>query len=175
MKPNFWFVAGTLFCLAASVAYADEATKAAKVEEFFKLAKMDEMLRQTMDLTMRQVKTGVLQQMMDVKLPPDQETALGEFQDKVARIMSDALGWEKLKPAYVKLFAEAYSEAELDDIIAFYRSPTGQAMVAKSPALMAKGSEIVQQRLATAMPELQALMRDFKAQSAQTTHPPEKK
>jgi hypothetical protein len=48
-------------------------------------------------------------------------------------------------------------------------------MVAKSPALMAKGSEIVQQRLATAMPELQALMRDFKAQSAQTTHPPEKK
>jgi hypothetical protein len=112
---------------------------------------------------------------MGVKLPPDQETALGEFQDKVARIVSDALAWEKLKPAYVKLFTEAYSEAELDDIIAFYRSPTGQSMVAKAPSLMAKASEIAQQRLATVMPELQALTRDFGAQAAKTTQPAEKK
>jgi hypothetical protein len=175
MKHKSLLAASALLCLAASVAYADEATKTAKVEEFLRLSKVDEKLRQGMDLAMRQVKAGVVQQIMGVKLPPDQETALGEFQDKVARIVSDALAWEKLKPAYVKLFTEAYSEAELDDIIAFYRSPTGQSMVAKAPSLMAKASEIAQQRLATVMPELQALTRDFGAQAAKTTQPAEKK
>jgi hypothetical protein len=40
---------------------------------------------------------------------------------------------------------------------------------------MAKASEIAQQRLATVMPELQALTRDFGAQAAKTTQPAEKK
>jgi hypothetical protein len=48
-------------------------------------------------------------------------------------------------------------------------------MVAKSPSLMAKANELAQQRPATAMPELQALLRDFAAQGAQTTHPSENK
>ena len=175
MKRNPLFVASAILCLAASVAHADEASKTAKAEEFLRLSKMEEIRQRIMDLAMRQMKAGLVQQIMGVKLSPDQETALGEFEDKVARVMSDALAWEKLKPAYVRLYTEAYSEAELDDIIAFYRSPTGQSVVAKGPALMAKASEIAQQRLATVMPELQTLMRDFTSQAAQTERPPEKK
>ena len=175
MKRTSLVVASAILCLAASVAYADEANKTAKVEEFLRLTKMDETLRQTIDLAVHQMKSGVAQQITGVKLSPDQEAALGAFQDNAARIMSDALAWEKLKPAYVKLFTEAYSEAELDDIVAFYRSPTGQSMVAKGPSLMAKAAELAQQRLATVMPQLQALMRDFTAQATQTAHPPEKK
>lgn len=173
MKRNSLLVAGTLLCLAASVAYADEASKTAKVEEFLRLTKMDETLRQAMDQTMHQMKTGVAQQITGAKMSPDQVTALGEFQDKVARVISGALAWEKMKPAYVKLYTEAYSE--LDDILAFYRSPTGQSMVAKGPSLMTKAGELAQQRLASVMPQLQALMRDFKEQAPQTTHPLEKK
>ncbi len=175
MKRNSLFVASAILCLAAPVAYAGEASKTAKVEEFLRLTKMDETLRQTMDLAMHQVKAGVAQQITGVKLSPDQQTALEDFQDKVARVISDALAWEKLKPAYVKLFTEAYSEAELDDIVAFYRSPTGQSMVAKGPSLMAKSSELAQQKLAAVMPQLQTLMRDFMAHAERPRDPPEKK
>lgn len=165
------FVASAILCLAASVARADDASKTAKVEEFLRLTKMDETIRQSMDLAMHQVKAGVVQQITGAKLSADQEKALGEFQDKVARVISDALAWEKLKPAYVKLFADTYSETELDDMIAFYKSPTGQSMVAKSPSLMTKSGEIAQQRLAAVMPQLQGLMRDFTAQAGHPTHP----
>jgi hypothetical protein len=75
----------------------------------------------------------------------------------------------------VNLFADAYSEAELDDIIAFYKSPTGQAMVAKGPLLMTKASGIAQQRLAEVMPRLQELMRDSISNASQSAQPQPKK
>ena len=159
----------------ASAAYGDEASKAAKVEEFLRLAKMDEMLRQSLALATSQVKSGVLKEMMGVKLPPEMQKNADVLQDKVSRVVSDALAWEKLKPAYVKLFADAYSEAEIDDIVAFYKSSTGQSMVAKSPLIMTKASEIVQRRMTEAQPELQKLIHDFMSQAVQATHPQERK
>ena len=53
------------------------------------------------------------------------------MQDKVASMVSDAVAWDKLKPAYLKLYLDAYSEEELDGIIASYKSPAGQTMVTK--------------------------------------------
>jgi hypothetical protein len=153
----------------------DSASKTAKAEEFLRLAKMDQTLRQTLAQMTSQVNSGALQAVMGVKLAPEQEKVVAELQDKVIRIVADALAWEKLKPAYVKLFAEAYSEVELDDILAFYKSPTGQSMVAKNPLLMTKASEIVQQRMAAAQPELEKLVRDLMVQTPQPTQPQETK
>jgi hypothetical protein len=84
-----------------------------------------------------------------------------ELQRKLGDVIASTLDWQKLKPAYVKLFAEAYSEIELDDLIAFYRSPTGQAMVSKTPALMTKSTEIVRERMLAAQSQVQQLMREF--------------
>src|SRR5438105_3739431 len=125
---------------AASAAYADEAGRMAKAEEFLRLAKMDDMLRQTLKMVSEQTKSGVMQQMMGVKLPPEKEKEVSAFQDRIAKVIADVFAWEKLKPAYVKLYAEEFSEEELDGIVAFYKSPTGQAMVAKTPSLMTKAT-----------------------------------
>jgi hypothetical protein len=42
----------------------------------------------------------------------------------------------KFQEKFVAYLAEAYSDQELDSILAFYKSPGGKAMVEKSPALM---------------------------------------
>ena len=52
----------------------------------------------------------------------------------------------------------------MDGIIAFYKSPAGEAMLAKTPAIMAKANELVQQQMATVMPEIQKLIKDAAAQ-----------
>lgn len=153
----------TVLYFAASLAYADDASKAAKVEEFFKLAKMDDTIRQALALSANQIKSGMLQQMTGTKLPPEQEKSMGEFQEKVTSLVSGALSWENLKPSYVKLYADAYTEPQIDDILAFYRSPTGQAMVANNSSLMTKASTIAQKQLAEVMPELQKLIHDLAA------------
>jgi hypothetical protein len=164
MKFRYLPVALAIFFLTTSAALADEASKAKKIEEFFRLAKMDEMLRAVMSMSAEQMKSGFVQELTGVRVPPEKQKAVDEFIDRMNKVLMDALAWEKLQPEYVKLFAGAYSEQEVDDLIAFYRSPTGQAMVARSGPLMAKSSQIVQQKVMAAQAELQRLTREFTAQ-----------
>ncbi len=153
-----------LSCLLSglSLAHADEATKTAKIEEMFKAAKLDQLLTQSLTLAANQVKSSAFQQMFGVKLPPEQQKTAGEFQDKVMQLVTQTMSWDALKPVYVQLYARAYTEDEIDGILAFYKSPAGQAMVSKTPQLMSEASQVVQQRMLTEMqPKMQALMKEF--------------
>jgi hypothetical protein len=163
MQRNSRLFSAILICVSVSAVRADEASKAAKVEEFFKVSHTEEMLTQVMAMMRNQAKSGMMQKMLDVAPTAEQTKANDQLQDKLATILSKALSWEKLKPAYVKLYASAYTEEELDGILAFYKSPAGQALIANSPSVMAKASEIVQQQLASAMPEIQQLLKEVEA------------
>lgn len=50
------------------------------------------------------------------------------------------------------VFADAFSEQELNDLIAFYESPTGRSLLTKQPAIAQRTNQIVLQ----ALPGLQA-------------------
>ena len=155
------------------VAHADDASKLAKIQEFFKVSKMDQMMAQVMKQTMDQVNSGMTQQIMGVQLSPDQQQKVDQLTDKVRKIVSGALSWDNLEPEYAKIYADAYTEQQIDDILAFYKSPTGQAMVEKAPDLIKQASAISHDRLAVVIPELQKLMKDFAAQES-TGKPQEK-
>jgi hypothetical protein len=55
----------------------------------------------------------------------------------------------------VRLYADTYSEDELRQIIAFYKTPVGQKMLQTMPELMQKGMAIGQTLAQEHMPELQ--------------------
>jgi hypothetical protein len=76
------------------------------------------------------------------------------------------VAWEKLEPDYTKLYTDAYTEQQLDDLLAFYKSPTGQAVVEKTPILLKESSALAQKRMTAVMPDLQKLIKDFIAASA---------
>ena len=54
-----------------------------------------------------------------------------KFTQKIQAVISGALSWNKLEPEYTKIYEDAYTEQQIDDILAFYKSPTGQVMVEK--------------------------------------------
>ena len=147
-------------------ARADDASKLAKVQEFFKVAKLDQLSTQVMKQAMDEVNSGMTQQLLGVKLTADQQKSYDELNQKAQAIVSNALSWDKLEPDYEKLYAAAYTEPQLDDILAFYKSPTGQVMVEKTPVLIAQAKTLTQQRMMEAIPQLQQLMKDFAAQQA---------
>lgn len=150
-----------LLLVVAPRAHADEASKAKKVEDFFLVARLEQMFSQSLDLSMNQVKSSVMQETIGMKLPPEQAGLVDELQGKVATVLRSALGWEHLRPQYIKLYAEAFTEEQLDALLAFYKSPAGQAMVSNSPMLMQKGAQIAQQRMATVQPELRKILEEF--------------
>jgi hypothetical protein len=86
-------------------------------------------------------------------------------------VLADGFGWNRLEPDYARLYEATYTEDEIDGILAFYKSPSGQAMVEKSPMLVKQSSALVQERMKAVMPQLQQLMKDFAAQTGSDAKP----
>jgi hypothetical protein len=160
MKRKLLLLTGMLLSAGSSAIRADEASRTAKAEEFLRVSHTEQMLSQTMSAVLNQTKSGAMQQMFGVSLTPEQTKESDELQGKLLAILTSALSWDKLKPIYVKLYADTYTEQEMDGIIAFYKSPAGEAMIAKTPAIMTKANELVQQQMAAVMPEIQKLIKD---------------
>lgn len=142
--------------LAAGAALADEAAKTAKIEEMLQLTKADQMINQMLD----QVRSMQTQQLARMDLPPERRARAQEMQSKISQLISASLSWEKLRPQYVKLYSDAFTEEELAAILAFYKSPAGRAMLEKMPQLMLKSMSIGQQAVANIQPEIERLVRE---------------
>jgi uncharacterized protein len=160
MKAFRVFLPVGLLFASSFGAFADEATKDAKIEEMFHLAKLDQMLQQSLEISANQVKSGFFQQLMGLQLSTEDQHAMEAVQNKLQKLLADGLSWQTLKPAYVKLYADLFSEDEIDGMLTFYKSPAGQAMLAKTPQLLAQSNAMVQQRLVVLKPQFEALLKE---------------
>jgi hypothetical protein len=143
--------------LAPIAAYADDASKTAKIEEMFRITKVDQLQRQVMDQMQ-----GALTNMFDQPgIPENVKADHKELEDEVFAIIKKRVTWEKMKPDFVKLYADNLSETELDAIIAFYKTPGGIALLEKLPILTKKGMEIGQAQMKDVGPEIQETVQKF--------------
>ena len=67
--------------------------------------------------------------------------------------------WAKLEPTVIQIYRETYTQAEIDGLIAFYKSPVGQASVAKTPQVMRRSLEASQKQMQAFLPRLQEAMK----------------
>ena len=150
-------------CLAAAVpaARADEASHRAKVEEMLRLTKTESGLHE--QLTNLQNRVGELakQQFNRPTPTPEQTASITEYQGKVQQITAEEVGWEQVRPLIVKLYSDSFTDADLDSIIAFYKSPAGEALVAKMPQVAAKTTSTIQDRIKELQPKLAALTQSY--------------
>ena len=141
--------------LGTSVALAQDAGKAAKIEEMLRLTKTDEMMQQVMS----QMKTMSMDQ-FEKNLPPEEKAKAREQQQKIFDLVSAKMSWEKFKPAIVQIYAEVYTDEELDGILAFYRSPAGHAMIEKMPQLMSRTMAVAQKLMGDIQPEIEKMVKE---------------
>jgi hypothetical protein len=150
-----------IFLAVPSIAHADEASKHAKIQELFTVLHLDKTMKLVMDAVLKQVKDASQQQLVGVTLTDAQQKKFDDFQQKVFDIVNDQMSWAKIEPDYIKLYDDAYTEEQIDGILSFYKSPVGQAMIAKSPELTTKSLQISQGRMQAIQPQLRQLMQDF--------------
>jgi hypothetical protein len=91
----------------------------------------------------------------------EQAVKFKAFQDKLMELVQTRLSWERLRPVYLKLYDETFTEEELDGMIAFYESPPGRAMMKKMPILGARTMQVTQKLLSDLMPEMEKLAREM--------------
>ncbi len=151
-----------LFLFAPFAAHAQPpSSKQAKAEELLQLTHMDHMMTQMLGQMTERMKASTDQQAASMHMTPEQKTAYGEYQQKLDQLLASYLNWDKMKPVMVQAYSETYTDQELDGILNFYRSPAGQAMVAKSPELMSKTRTAMMQQIGALQPQVEQLTKDF--------------
>jgi hypothetical protein len=157
--------AGMILLWSPASALADDASKNAKIEEMMQLTHVDRMLTQMLP----QMQSVVKAQMAQADLTPEQRQQAEAMQQKMMALIAERLSWEKAKPAYIKIYADTFTEGEIDGILAFYKSPAGQAMLDKMPQLMQKSMEVGQQLMGDVMPEITQMMEQMKQNHSQSS------
>jgi hypothetical protein len=104
---------------------------------------------------------GIPKQLFGPEISPENKAKFDVLQEKILQTVDAQVGWRVLEPQYVRLYSDTYTEEEINGIVAFYKTPAGAAMIAKSPELSAKSLQLVQSRMAAVQPQLKQMVEDF--------------
>jgi len=84
-----------------------------------------------------------------------------KFESRIFDMLGERLAWERMKPEFVRIYDETFTLEELQGIVAFYRSPTGQALLTKMPALITRSGQVSQAQVRDVVPQVQKLTQEF--------------
>jgi hypothetical protein len=146
-----------MFVLLAwsALAHAQTPTKESNIERILTLTKADAMTDQMFD----QIKA-----LTESQIPPDataeEQAKSRKIQGQVMDLVKARMSWDIMRPLYVKLYGEIFSEGEIEGLLAFYQSPAGRAMIQKMPVLIAKMMALAQDRMKDISPEIERILRE---------------
>jgi hypothetical protein len=83
-----------------------------------------------------------------------------KFKQVLNTFMAKYASWDNVKDSLSSIYAEAFSEAELKQLAAFYQTPLGKKLVREQPFLLQKSVQFGQTLIASHQVELQQLLQD---------------
>jgi hypothetical protein len=110
---------------------------------------------------------NVVQQAIQGKaLTPKQLQAITNFKNRVVEIVEGELVWEKLEPMSIRLYKESFSEEEVAGMLAFYKTPAGQAVIFKMPVLTQQIMIETHKMMNVLLPKIKVIEQQFAAELA---------
>ena len=147
-----------LLLLFSQLSFADQISHRKAVDELFILMKTSKM----MDSVKIQTKKILFQQLREQDIPEAKKPIFNKYMSKMIELITNTVNWDKIKPQMTDLYVSNFSENEINDMLAFYRSPTGKKFVEKMPVIMQKSMEIGQKQSRTMIPKLNRLLEQMK-------------
>ena len=149
------FIAFLLFAFHPVAAQENQQRQLA--EEILTLTNVAERTQAMFD----NLKQMQIAQIDSMKLPPEAHNLANSYRVKLSEIMSQEMSWAKVKDDYIEVYAATFTVEELRDIVAFYKTPTGQAFIRKTPKLLEQSMQVAQRHLQNVAPKIQELRKQM--------------
>ncbi len=161
MKIKYFF----LFAfMALSVNCFAEPAKKETIDAFFDAANMQRM----MNAIYGQMDGMYKHMTANMNIPEKDKPVMDKYLTKYTAMVKEEMSWDKLKDPMEKIYASVYTEEEMQGIVTFYKSATGQKMLSKMPELMQASNGIMQDAVKNMMPKIQTLQKEMSDELAQT-------
>ncbi|PAW92821.1 hypothetical protein CKK33_04650 [Mucilaginibacter sp. MD40] len=122
-------------------------------DELLKISGADSLFKSSMQLSLKQSSANI---------PADKRE---KFMEVMNSFFAKYISWDLLKDQLAAIYAAEFTEQELKQITAFYRTPLGKKLNAKQPVIMQRSMVLGQQMVQSHQVELQQMLQDaFKEQ-----------
>jgi hypothetical protein len=154
--PAVLLVAALAFTTSIQAAPSSDES----INQFLELSKAGKLLDSVWAQMDGLMKSSMQQVTKGKPLSADEQAIMDRQQTKMMTIMKEELSWDKLKDGFIQVYRDTFTQEEMDGIIAFYKSPAGQAFVDKQPALMKNTMALMQQRMGPMMQKIQQMTEE---------------
>jgi uncharacterized protein len=149
-----------LLLVASGPLLADAASHAAEAKRFIEMSRAD---RLAVPAHM-QVRQMFAQRFAQAGGSEAKKAVLERYQAQADAAIERVVGKGKLESELVSLYTDAFTEAELKELLAFYQTPVGRKVLEQMPQLMAHAAQLTQERLQQAVPEVDKLLGEMTAE-----------
>ena len=105
------------------------------------------------------MRQGMAQASVGKSLSAEQQRVLETAPKRFVDVMRNEFTWESLKPMYIEIYRDTFTQDEIDGLISFYQSPIGMVFVNKMPEVMQRSMVSMQSRLQPMLEKMRAAMR----------------
>jgi hypothetical protein len=158
MKPLL-LIAAFLFAVPAFA--ADKPASEATIRKLLEVSEAKSLVDKSYDQMDGILDQALAQALGGKSMNAEQEKLAAEMRGKVVALMREQLGWEKLEPTYVKLYAETFSESDVEGMLDFYKTPAGKSLLQKMPLLMENLMRMLVVEMQSLMPKLRPMVEDY--------------
>lgn len=151
----------TLLCPAAFA--ADSKPSDESIRELLAVSdvkKLTDDIAGQVDAIMALVVQQVTQGEQVEKLAPEDQKIIDDMKAKMAAALKQEMKWENLETYYIQIYRETFTQDEVNGIVAFYKTPAGQATVKKTPVLMQKAMLETQTRMLSLMGQFEEIQKE---------------
>lgn len=139
-------------CIALSAPSFAETPSEKSLTKLLEVTKTQQFLEQsiqdidtTLQSSMRRALLG--------KVPTQDQVAIAQdTRDQIFAVLKEELSWERMKKDLMSVYAETFTQEEVDGILAFYETKAGKALLNKIPTVIDKNKVLVQERLVAVRP-----------------------
>jgi len=163
MKIARYLVIALLLNLSAVFA-ADTQSSEESIRELLKVTKVRALLDQMIPQIEGMMKNAVDQALHGQVMTEEQQKIINSMMEKTQNLMKEELDWSKLEPMYTSIYSESFNQEEIDGMLAFYATPSGQAVIDKMPVVMQKTMAATQQMMGPMMQKVQAIQAEVFAE-----------
>lgn len=148
-----------LACTLAFPALAQESTRES-VEELLQATNADSVV----DNMYAQTDAAMANMAQELGITAAEQESFNNYMSRVSALMRQEMSWDRMREPIIDIYLKHYTEKEIQDMLAFYKTETGQSMVSKMPVVINESMQLTQQMLQNFMPKLMVLIEEYQVE-----------
>lgn len=154
-----WLLLG-MMCVAFP-GWAQQATTPTDdtIRELLEVTQMRKMLDDA-TVQMSELYDQLFETPADESMTAQQRESRARSRERLKQLLEEELNWEVMAPIYENIYRQSFTDEELKGLVAFYRTPTGRALIAKQPVVLRNLMKAMQDRMEKIGPRIEREMEE---------------